>query len=279
MFIVNLRDKKLKSFNLYLLSDAHVGRVGFVERKLKRAIEMIKKDRKALAVVGGDMVESIMPEDKRYHPKEVIGRWANINQQTEWCAKFLKPIKDKIICKLDGNHEEKHDLKVDITDMLLEKMNAKNIPHGGRTAKIIFSDNIKTFHTHGSGLVNSMAGDPEQRERNDAIRIKRKLMHLQGDCIIMSMEHIHKLRICKPVSRLAIVGDKPRQIYTKSEHDSTGFIDEDKRWYCSTGSFVTGYLEGVTTYVEKGMFPPTELGMIKATIKNDTVINVEKIIL
>ena len=279
MFKVNMRGKLPETYRLYLLGDIHEGRVGVAYNKLDQAIEMIRKDRHGYAVMMGDAIEAIFIGDKRYSPNEQGGgKYKTINTQCADIAEHFKPVSEKILCWLNGNHEEKVAEIVDASRLICETLGGK-IPHGGRSAKITISDNIKIWVTHGAGFLNLSAGDPRQRETNEQIAIKRKLRGLYGDCVLMAMGHIHKLRIEKPFDRLALVGDDIKQVYPKMLKDSTGFIHEDYRFYCSTGSFVRGYVEGVTTYVEKAMFAPTELGMIKATITKDVMTNVEKIIL
>ena len=278
MFTLDYR----KSFNkqtyrVYLMGDLHIGRIGVAEKKIQTAIDIINEDRNGYVCLMGDLVESITPSDKRYKPAEQSGKHARITSQCDDVIDMFKPIAHKVLSILIGNHEWKVEETLNTAEYIRDGLGL-DIKTGSWTNKVILSDSIKLWLTHGHGSINHKAGDPEQRERNEAIAIKRKLRDLSADCIIMAMGHVHKLRICKPSKRLWIVDGK--QTYPETIIDpATGGISEDMRYYCSTGSFVTGYVEGVDTYVERAQYAPTELGMIKCSIQQDKVKDVEKIIL
>ena len=266
-----------KTFNVYLLGDIHCGRIGVTYSKLEEAIDMIAADKTSYAALMGDQVEAIVPSDKRFAPSEQDGLYKRTSEQCEMIAGHLQPIKKQIISILNGNHEEKVSAVLNCSDAITKELGI-TLKSGSRTNKVHLTDNIRLWLTHGSSGCNSMAGDPEQIERNEAISIKRKLRRLSADCIVMAMGHVHKLRICKPTTGLMIVDGQ--QVYPEMLSDPvTGAIGEDYRYYCSTGSFVKGYLDGVDTYVERAGYAPTELGMIRVVIQKDKVVDVEKIIL
>jgi predicted MPP superfamily phosphohydrolase len=267
-----------KTFNLYLLGDIHEGRIGVNHDRLKEAVAIIKSDKKGYAALMGDMCESISVGDNRYNPYECEGRYKRTTEQIAALTEYLYPIRKQIISILMGNHEEKLDFTLNVSSELAKLLGRADLKTGSRTNVLYLTDNIRVYLTHGSGSATSRAGDPEQIELCESISIKRKLRRLRADCILMAMGHVHKLRICKPVRGLRIVGGK--QCYPTSFIDpQTGAIEENYRYYCSTGSFVTGYAEGVDTYVERAMYSPTEIGFIKATVVKDQMVDIEKIIL
>ena len=279
MFTVSYRMQSLKNCSIYLLGDTHIGRVGIADKKLEQAIKLVKKKRENRFVMMGDAVESIFVGDKRYNPAETGGgKYKTADEQCKDVAEIFKPIADKCLAWLDGNHEEKVHAIIN-TAATIEKYIGCALPHGGRSAKIIISDETKIWATHGNGIISMKAGDPSQRRRNEEIRVKRALRDLQGDCILMAMGHVHKVIVCKPEPGLAIIGDTQQQIYPSFAKTKEGYIPEEYRWYAATGSFVLGQLEGVTTYVEKAMFSPTELGMVEAVIRGGRLASVEKILL
>jgi hypothetical protein len=281
MFTVDAR-KYGDTFNFYAIGDLHVGRRGLAEHKIEECISLIKDDPIGCAGVMGDICETIKPSDKRFTIQEQdTGKFARLSQQWEYAAELLNPISDKLVFILDGNHEEVVYDVCHISSEIVKMISPdEGIACGGRSAKVFFTDKIKGFFTHGSGSVQSKAGDPEQRERNDAINIKRKLRDLQGDCILMGMGHIHKMRICKPTVELMLVGDGKdiKQVYTEPYFGPHGEVNEDKRFYFSSGAFMPLLMEGVTTYAEKAMYTPTEMGMIKCSVEEGAVKSVEKVI-
>jgi UDP-2,3-diacylglucosamine pyrophosphatase LpxH len=271
-----------KNFDYYQIGDLHLGRKGIAIEKARRAVDKIRRARNAVVGLVGDLCETMTPDDTRFNLDEIEGKLAKLDAQWDAVAELLAPIVDKIIFILDGNHEERVENICSVGSQIRRRLN-RDIPCGGRTCKVLFTETIRGFFTHGSGAVQSQAGDPEQIERNEAIRVKRKLRRLQADCMLMGMGHIHKMRICKPTKELAIVTDsktgKMTQVYSEPYMGPQGIIDEDKRYYFSSGAFMGSLLDNVTTYAEKAMYAPVEMGMIKAEIKNGCVKDVTKVIL
>lgn len=269
--------------NYYLLGDEHIGNAATSFKKIKEAVEIIRKDKYAHWGHMGDALESIHLGDKRFDPDIHRGKDALLNFQINKWVELHKPILKRCDFILDGNHEEK-DIWSFNPAQQMSKEGGGHIAWGGRTI-VVELNGIKLFCTHGDRTVNSRAGDAFQRETNDCIAIKRLLRDLRSDCHVMAMGHIHKLRIHPPVKKINLLTEKVAsgedldESYACDYQTSDGSFHEDARWFCSTGSFMKGYIYGATTYVEKKMYPPTELGFIKISIKKGQVDNVEKIIL
>jgi len=279
MIISDFSRRVPKDFNLYLLGDAHVGNGAMAEKPLWTAVNMIKDDDKGFCITGGDMCEAIHLGDKRFEPAVHMGKYATADKQAAHVAALLDPIQGKVLAALDGNHELKYANIVDYTDLWCRRLDNK-IKRGGYSIKAKFSKDFRLFYHHGMGSVNSRAGDRRQMETNDGISIKRKLRHLMGDCNVMAMAHIHKLRICPPIDSMALVGDgKLSHIYPSDVVSKDGYIPEDYRWFCSTGSFLTTFVDNVTTYSERAMYSPTEIGMMKITVEKGRAVAVDKVIL
>lgn len=281
MIFSNHGNSMPSNFNFYFLSDTHCGRIGVAKDKIAKAVTRIRRDPKGFWGGGGDHAEFIAPGDKRYSSAEQEnGTYKRLELQAEDFAKMVHSISGKCLFILNGNHEEKVEEIFDASRHIANIL-GKKIPHGGRTIHLTLGSKCKFFFTHGSGNVRSMAGSPRQIEINEAERIKRKLMPLAGDCIFMAMGHVHKIRICPPSERLAMIAGPNgyKQIYTRPYVSGNGFINEDSRWYGSTGTFVASMINGATTYAEKAMYPPTELGMLKAVVRNGEMVGLEKVIL
>jgi len=228
----------------------------------------------------GDALECIHVGDKRYDPNVHRGKMAVLNAQIDTWMELHEPILDRCIFLLDGNHEE-HIIKTFNPAEEIALRSSGDIAYGGRTITVNLGG-WKLFATHGSRSVNSRAGDASQRENNDCISIKRLLRDLRSDCKVMAMGHIHKLRIQEPIEKINLLTGEDGELWESYGCDyetSDGVMHEDARWFCSTGSFVRGYINGATTYVEKAMYPPTELGFIKISTRGYQVDIVEKVIL
>ena len=275
-------DIKRKDYNVYLMGDIHEGRRGVAYNKLDAAIGMIKEDKGSLVCLMGDLIEGISINDPRYSPYEQEGRYSRMTEQCKSIADRLIPIKKQIVSLLVGNHEEKLDKIMNCGTEIGDRLGLK-FHTDSRTNICMLSDGLRFYLTHGSGSCSSSALDDTQREYNECKSIRNKLVRKAGDCVLMAMGHVHKLRIRRPPSKLTITRNDDgvmQECYPGHIHDPvTGFIPEDHRWYCSTGSFVEGYLEGADTYVERAGYDPTELGFIKVSIRNRMVYDVEKILI
>ncbi|MFW6172994.1 MAG: metallophosphoesterase [Elusimicrobiota bacterium] len=278
-------DRMPKNYNLNIISCTHFGNVAISMPAIRRFIKTVKEDKNAYWAHLGDTTESIHPGDTRYDPAVHAGKFRTADEQAARFAETFSPIANKCLFVLRGNHEEKIVKTVEVDKIIVENFEDKygidkgKIIYGGRTIKAILSEDFRLYATHGSGSVNSRAGDRRQILNNDAIRVKRKLRHLQSDCIVMVMGHIHKVRICAPVKQLHIVGDKRSEaVYPTMAKTPEGVIPEDFRWYCSSGTFLRTLIDGVTTYSEAAMYPPTEIGYIRIIVEQGRVQDVEKVV-
>lgn len=92
-----------RNFNLYLFSDAHAGSSLFYRKGFLKFVSTVKNDDIGYAIDLGDAIEAIASDDKRYTSdtsKEPIP----LKQANDY-IEMIRPIKDKIILRLLGNHE------------------------------------------------------------------------------------------------------------------------------------------------------------------------------
>ena len=277
--------KMPSDFNLYLIGDWHVGNVAFARERLKKDIARIKRDKMGYVGLMGDLAESIHLGDKRYDPSihhsdkgnKTAGRFETADQQAGEIAKMLYPIKDRILWYLTGNHEEKIAKTANSANMVVRTLGV-DIPVGF-SVKIELTPKLKVFAIHGAGVVRSRAGDRKQVETNDGITLKRRLKDLMGDCMLMAMGHIHSVRICSPEPHLMLVDDgdgELKGVYAKASVSPEGVVAVEDRYYCSTGSYLRGFMDGVTTYSERAMYPPCEIGGVRCEIREDELVGAKK---
>jgi hypothetical protein len=134
---------------------------------------------------------------------------------------------------------------------------------------------------HGSRGVSSSAGDLDNIRRNEARRVKRLLRFKRMDSIIMSYAHIHKVRICPPVDQMGIIWNGANaisQTYPKVMMGPNGEIEENSRWYFSTGAFFGAQLENIDTYADMYDYDPLQLGCAKVMVEDNRVVAVEPVI-
>lgn len=287
MLYADLRDKLPKTCTICWIADLHVGRVDLKEDLIRKEVQKIEQNPDWFVGLGGDLIEAIAVGDKRFSLEEHGGKHAVANAQVDFCVELLNPIKDRILFVLTGNHEDTIAPVYRATDDLCLKLGIKEtVAHGNFDAVAHLTDNdkypVKWYAHHGAGSIRSQAGDRDQIYRNDARKVKRKLRNIRSDCILMSIAHIHKTRICFPPKLMGMVGTTERpvkQAYPEVMIDpDTGYISEDSRTYFSTGAWWGGQVINKDTYGSKKMFDPLELGYNRIRIEDGYIKSVEDII-
>ena len=236
--------------NLYFIGDSHIGTKNFDNIAFKKTIDLIKKDNKARVILMGDLIEAIIPTDKRFDLDNIDP--ANITAEKQYFTirKFLKPIKEKIVCILSGNHEEK--LKkltsFDITHMLSEDLDTIDV---GYSALLKLSNNKTIFVTHGDSTGTSIQG-----------RIKKLLSivnNFKRKPDIVCMGHTHALQLIN-------------NAYLKDD------LNTGVDYLALTGSYYKTYIDGEENYGSRKLYSPLPTGCIKfktnklGEISGETVI-------
>lgn len=230
---------------LIAIGDLHLGDSSFSRRSLEKVKGYIKwiKDRpNARVILMGDIfnvatrVSKTQPFEESETPDE----------QEETAYELFAPIKDKILCMLDGNHEWR---LLDFANYSILNSFAKRlgVKYGGVSAVINIKVNkrrrgtkggvwreqylIYAHHTRGGGaLVGS------KMNRVDKLR----LMIANADIYLGA--HNHQLG-SMPVS-VGIINVRHKR------------IDYPKQWLIDCGS----YLDWEGSYAERGQMPPAQLG-------------------
>jgi hypothetical protein len=284
---IDLTDKMPGNFDLYFGGDIHIGNSALEEILIKKLIKKVKRHKNGYYSSGGDQLECISVDDKRFSLDTHAGKAARIDAQRDYFIELFSPIADKFLWILEGNHERKYKNIFNVTNDIANALDCESA--NGVLAKILFP-NFRVMDWHGNGTIRSGALDARQREINEGFAIKKKLMRLPGnDCELSVMHHIHRMRIVPPSNALNIISDprvnelkaiyqEPAKIYVNGDKKLYR-LSEDDRWFCSTGSVLRGYVEGECTYVEEVGYEATELGYIKMTVKNDKIYKIEKCIL
>uniref|UniRef100_A0A6M3JIU4 Calcineurin-like phosphoesterase domain-containing protein n=1 Tax=viral metagenome TaxID=1070528 RepID=A0A6M3JIU4_9ZZZZ len=229
---------------------------------------------------GGDDIEAINPDDKRYS-EELRNTPLPLLQMRNAVAK-REPIKDLLLYKLQGNHEQHHWAFGDIMADMCETL---EVPYGTWTTKMSVTDKrgnlmYKTYDTHGRKQVTSTADDPKRRKVNMQLTLKRHLKFKAGDCAVMIKHHTHKLLVCKPESELYLTDDGERinQHYT-GWGQTESYIHPDSRWYGNAGAFLKLYGDGISGYAERAEYDPVELGFLILKVRDRKIVSLDPIYL
>jgi len=273
--------------NYFLFGDLHIGDAMCHFKGITKLIDHMQTSIDGLpvssniATVHGDLISAICSDDKRFDASQV----GVPLQQAQEAVRILWPIRDQIVCVLQGNHERKLHRTGDLSALMCEQL---GVEYGTYTAKITFVKRggdvlYKHYATHGMRSISSAADDPNRQLTNKKLALKRHLKYKAGDCAIMSKGHVHKL-LKLPPSQSFYLSDDGKQIqatYIKAELNAE-YIHPDLRWYICTGSFQRLYNADLETpasgYAEVFEFDPEELGYYVVVVRDSQIERVEKFV-
>ena len=234
-----------------------MGNAGCDLDELKKVIEYIKARDHTYWLGLGDYIDAIVVNDaKRFDPRSIdqsykIADLSNlIRDQIKYIIDLLKPIAGRGLAVFCGNHEEHIRLHY-YYDVLLELARELSLPamgydgfvrlHFHRT-KSEGRNSFDIYATHGFG--------GSRRSGGKVNKLEDLCYHFDADIIMVG--HEHKKIIAPPVLRLGL--------------NNACQLIQKKQLAVMTGSFLRGYVEGHTSYVERNGYPPTDLGVVKISI-------------
>ena len=94
---------ELKSIELHPLFDLHIGDSLSDGLLIQETIDHIKNTPNAYCILGGDLMDTAIATSVG----DTYGANLQPMQQLEMCVKLFEPIKDKILCIVPGNHENR----------------------------------------------------------------------------------------------------------------------------------------------------------------------------
>lgn len=174
---------------IFPISDVHYGALEHRKKEWELFCRTIEETNNAYVILGGDLVNNSIrnsvanPFDEIVRPRE----------QKKQMVEFLKPISDKIICAVSGNHEYRteKDVDSDITYDIMAKLNIEDLYRSNVAfMKCSCIDCAYTFAvTHGTGGGIYTGATVNRNERFGNI--------IDGcDCLIVG--HTHKGTVSKP---------------------------------------------------------------------------------
>jgi hypothetical protein len=272
-------------FNLFCYGDDHEGTVLRDDSGWQKLIEMMESpygdlsESRNYGVDHGDCIDAIATNDVRYH--DSTSKESSILIQVQQAIRNRWPIRKKLICILQGNHELKLHRFGDLSALICKEL---NVQYGTWSCVNTYQDKkgdpyFKHFAGHGWGQINSIADDPTRQKSNMLLSLKRKLKNKMGDCLLMSMGHTHKLLKLPPTSDdLYITSDELglNQNYRAPVSDDD-YIHPDHRWYLNTGSFHRTYELGISGYNEIAGYNPLPIGFHVVRVRNRTIEDIDEI--
>jgi hypothetical protein len=122
---------------IFFLGDTHEGNANVQHEFIKRQVEIIASTPNSYWVGLGDMIDAIIPTDKRFDAQTIDSKYTirhldNLpKHECDFIYQMLEPIKDKCLGFISGTHEEKIRLRdnFDVTSYLCALF---GVPHLGR---------------------------------------------------------------------------------------------------------------------------------------------------
>jgi len=184
--------------NIYIkpIFDIHIGTKYTNYKMLEWHIDLLKDNPNAYFILGGDMCEFITRKDKRYTEEEIspfcYGKTDIAKTQIDYFVDMFKPIMNKCIGLIKGNHEQSIESKYErsIVDTIFDLTGTNNsiyLGSGGFICiSIIQSDKTRMYtkfyvhHGFGSG-----------RKKGSAVNLlEDSFANYDADCILMGHRHI-----------------------------------------------------------------------------------------
>lgn len=148
-----------QDIEIYAIADVHLGAKECMEKEFMEFLKYVEATPNAYLILAGDLINNATKSsisncfDDRYRPAE----------QKKMMAKLLEPVKDRILCAIPGNHEDRSGKDVDDDPMydIMAKLDIEDRYRKNRAIlKIRFGDrnNGSTYNplyvfavVHGSG--------------------------------------------------------------------------------------------------------------------------------
>lgn len=184
--------RNMKSADIHIFADLHIGDKHCDKELIKRRIEAVKSNPNALCILNGDIMNNATKTSVSDSYSEEIPPM----EQLETFVDLFEPIKDKILAITQGNHENRTYIKegIDLTAVAAKQLGLidrysktgavlflKIGEHkllGGKKVPLVYS--FYTIHGSGGG----------RKEGAKAIRLADMASIIDVDCYIHSHTHL-----------------------------------------------------------------------------------------
>jgi len=223
-------------------SDLHVGNKAADKKRIRRTADWIA-EYADYWFGGGDYCDCIVPSpnERRFDFDSLDRELATPDEQYRWVYDVFEPIRDKCVGLLTGNHDDvirqrhSHNHVRELCDRLGVPYLSYSAMLRWRFSRGEHRTKLDLYAHHGKCAARTKGGKINKARTLDKI----------FDATVYCMSHVHDIN---PDVRPFLVFDK------------WGNIVEERKYYVLTGGFLRGYVRGLSTYVERGMYAPTILG-------------------
>lgn len=196
-----------KSYKLYPLGDIHFGAIQTAEDDLLEKVEEIRTQKEAYWIGMGDYADCIIKNDPRFD-MESLAPWVKrgniIEFQRRKVRKVFKPIADKCLGLLTGNHEEEIHKRYqnDITRNICDDL---GVPYLGYSCFLVLTFRRKNSSESHQYIVHAWHGaGSAQTEGARLMRLMRLVNEVQAHIYLMG--HLHAMTQHTPDRLICIRG-------------------------------------------------------------------------
>ena len=185
-----------EEITIYPVADVHLGAVEHAETQWQDFLKRVKEEN-AYLILAGDLINNNIRSAKFANPFNEVLRPREAKARM---VEYLKPLKDRILCVVTGNHEARtlkdsdQDLTYDICSKLdIEHLYRETIAYMGigvgkrNTGKPSVTYTFAVTHGSGGGIYTGAAVNRNERFGNVVDGL---------DCLVVG--HVHKGFISKP---------------------------------------------------------------------------------
>jgi hypothetical protein len=251
---------KSEWINLIPLGDCHIGNSCCNLDALKDMVRWIQDKPQTYWLGMGDYIDAINYRDPRFDPKTVSPKYMQegdidkiIQLQIGDFVELIEPIRDKCLGLLRGNHEETI-RKYYMYDVLYEiikelDLSRKLLFYDVATLRLVFNRNRSaSSHSYDVFCAHSHIGGRTYGHKSNRIRE----LHGQHRADIYLLAHAHI---------------KLGQIGMQNYYNKAGVLCRRKIIDAWTGGFLEGYQKGKSGYVEKALYPPSDIGVVRVMLQ------------
>ncbi len=265
IYFAHTLSKKFKELLIVPTADIHYDNPLFSKHHFEKHIDFILGHPNCYTVGVGDYCEAVTKISKG----DIFKQRASPQEQRDWIIEKLKPIKDRILGMVSGNHDQRiYDLTgIDICKDIAKALNVPYRPEG-ILLKISFGDNNSRvdgrpytyfiYATHGYGGARTKSAK--------AVKVERVATWIDADCYIMSHDHVVNV-----APDVYLVPDNRTHLDEESGFN-VGSIQAHRKVLVKSNAFIKW-----GGYSERGGFPPVDLEtpLIKLAGTGKPHINVE----
>jgi hypothetical protein len=237
---------------LYNIGDEHGGTIHCAEDHLRKKVSEIayesKQTKNVMVLQMGDIGEFITPSDKRFDNAErSIADWLHIDNigydTTVWADSIYQPVRDIMIGKLCGNHENSmrtHNHE-NVQQNICDKLKIENL---GYSCFIRF--HFKREHSTETHLITGAFTHGSSGAITEGAKLNTLMRWMNSmNADIYGYAHLHDY-IEKSKTRMTV--------------DDNGNIKAKTSYGVCTGAWFRTYTQGIqASYGEQKCYPPTEI--------------------